>query len=166
MRTNLIALTTFAVVLSLTAMPANAANQATKAAVQTPLAAKPPAVSVAAPDSTDGFTVVHGRTYQPPAPPKPLKVIRKWTVPANMPLAQVLDGWARQEGWRVYWPRTDDTDLVSDIEVTFQADDFESAVTKFFAGLPHDFGLTATFNRANSPKLLNVTDSSRQQDIN
>ncbi|CAD7740080.1 hypothetical protein LMG31884_46220 (plasmid) [Xanthomonas hydrangeae] len=166
MRTNFIALTTLATAMSLAVMPLWAANNTAKATNLMPVQAKTPAVVTPAPDSTDGFTVVRGRSYQPPAPPTPPKVIRRWTIPPNKPLAQVLDDWARQEGWRVYWPRTDDTDLVSDIEVTFQADDFESAVTKFFAGLPHDFGLTATFNRANSPKLLNVTSSSRQQDIN
>lgn len=112
---------------------------------------------------TDGFSVVHNATYKAPTPPKPA---RSWKVPADTSLRAVLEGWARTEGWSLYWPRVDqNAEWVTVVDVTFAAADFEEAVTRFMDGLPPELGLAATFNRANSPRLLYVNEATRKQEI-
>lgn len=113
------------------------------------------------------FTVVENGSYVPPAPPPPpAPVVRHWEVPADVPLRQVFQTWAGAEGWSVYWPAAaDGSDWVSEVSVRFQADDFQQAVTKVIEGLPPKVGLAATFNRANSPMLLHVSESPAMQEI-
>lgn len=114
----------------------------------------------------DGFVVVEQGGYRPPAPPTPVKALRQWRVPANTSLRQVLATWAKEEGWEIYWPKVDPTtDLVTEVEVNFAAADLEDAVTKFANGLPPEVGIAVTFNRANSPKLLHVSESTRRQTV-
>ena len=110
------------------------------------------------------FTVVSDATYAPPAPPAPKVVSRKWRVPADTPLRQILDGWAKPDGWLVYWPQTDDsTEIVTAIEVNFEAKDFQEAATRFLNGLPPDLGLIANFNTANTPKLLYINQTTSKE---
>lgn len=112
---------------------------------------------------TDGFTVVKSGSYQAPAAAKPA---RRWDVPANVPFRIVLEGWAKNEGWHLYWPASaDGSELVAAVDVGFYAADFEEAVTKFFGGLPAELGLATTFNRANSPRLLYVDEAMRKPEI-
>lgn len=126
------------------------------------------ATSPSATPDDDGFVVVEAGNYTPPPPPPapPAKVLKQWTVRANTPLRQVLTEWARSEGWQVYWPKADETtDLVSEVDVSFGAATFEDAVTRFANGLPPDVSIAVTFNRANNPKLLHVSESTRRQTI-
>lgn len=125
----------------------------------------------AAPDDAaatddDGFVVVEAGNYTPPAVVAPPRVLKQWKVTANTPLRQVLASWASAEGWEVYWPKADETtDLVSEVDVSFGAANFEDAVTRFANGLPPDVNIAVTFNRANNPKLLHVSESTRRQTV-
>lgn len=111
-----------------------------------------------------GFTVVENGAYKPPAPPPPAQ--RRYEVQADVPLRQILQSWAGAEGWSVYWPASaDGSDWVAEVGVSFTAVDFQQAVTKLISGLPANVGLSATFNRANSPMLLHVSESASMQEI-
>jgi hypothetical protein len=129
-----------------------------------------PAVSVhstAVASKPKGFTVVENAAYTRPAPPPPPRPVeRSYDVPANAALRQVLQEWATQEGWSVYWPAAaDGSEWMTEIAVSFKAADFQQAVTKVIGGLPANVGLAATFNRANSPMLLHVSESSSMQEL-
>jgi hypothetical protein len=114
----------------------------------------------------DGFVLVEQGAYKAPPPKSPPRLLRQWKVPANMPVRQVLEAWAKPEGWQVYWPRADETtELVTEVEVSFSAFDFEDAVTKFANGLPPEERVAVTFNRSNTPKLLHVSGSTRRQTV-
>ncbi|EPG2130982.1 TPA: TcpQ domain-containing protein [Stenotrophomonas maltophilia] len=114
-----------------------------------------------------GFTVVENASYTRPAPPPPPRPAeRRYDVPAETPLRQVLQGWAAAEGWAVYWPTAaDGSEWVTEIAVSYTATDFQQAVTKLMGALPGKVGLAATFNRANSPMLVHVSESSSMQEI-
>ena len=116
------------------------------------------------------FTVVEGSSYVKPAPaavaPKPAPE-KRWDIPADTPLRTVLRTWATREGWSVYWPNAaDGSEWVTEVSVSFTAPDFQQAVTKLMHGLPPRVGLAATFNRANSPMLLHVSESPNMQEVN
>lgn len=113
------------------------------------------------------FTVVEKSAYTRPAPKAPAPApVRRWDVPADTPLRQVLQTWAVSEGWAVYWPAAaDGGEWVTEVSVNFPADDFQQAVTKLIDGLPSSVGLAATFNRSNSPMLLHVSESPNMQEI-
>ena len=120
----------------------------------------------AAPADDDGFVLVEAGNYTPPPVVVPTRILKQWKVPANTSLRQVLATWASSEGWELYWPRADETtDLVSEVDVSFGAASFEDAVTRFANGLPPDVNLAVTFNRANNPKLLHVSESTRRQTV-
>lgn len=114
-----------------------------------------------------GFTVVEKGAYTRPAPPPPPRPVeRSYSIPANAALRHVLQEWAADEGWSVYWPAAaDGSEWMTEIAVSFKATDFQQAVSKLIAGLPANAGLAATFNRANSPMLLHVSESSNMQEI-
>ncbi|WP_296249463.1 TcpQ domain-containing protein [uncultured Stenotrophomonas sp.] len=137
---------------------------ATAAVAAAPCVAAP---GTAATAEDDGFVLVEAGSYVPPPAPMPKpKLLRQWKVPANTSLRQVLATWAKEEGWEIYWPKVDPTtDLVTEVEVNFGAANFEDAVTKFANGLPPEVGIAVTFNRANSPKLLHVSESTRRQTV-
>ncbi|WP_440569565.1 hypothetical protein [Stenotrophomonas sp. STK17_22] len=122
--------------------------------------------AVASSGDDDGFVLVEQGAYKAPPAKAPPRLLRQWKVPANMPVRQVLEAWAKPEGWQVYWPRADETtELVTEVEVSFSAFDFEEAVTKFANGLPPEERVAVTFNRSNSPKLLHVSGSTRRQTV-
>lgn len=147
-----------AALTGLAACPARAAPPVATPTVQQ-VAAKPTSAEVV----TDGFTLVQNGTYRSPAPPKPP---RRWKVPAETSLRGVLDAWSRAEGWELYWPAEDrSSEWQTEVEVNFEAATFEEAVTRFIEGLPSKVGIVARFNRANSPKLLYVSESTLQQEI-
>ncbi|WNH54860.1 TcpQ domain-containing protein [Stenotrophomonas oahuensis] len=140
-----------------------------QAAAATGNAALAPATggTVAPAPKAKGFTVVEKGAYTRPAPPPPPRPLeRSYNVPANAALRHVLQEWASDEGWSVYWPAAaDGSEWMTEIAVSFKATDFQQAVTKLIAGLPANAGLAATFNRANSPMLLHVSESSNMQEI-
>lgn len=115
------------------------------------------------------FTVVEGASYVKPAPaPVAPKVApeKRWDIPADTPLRAVLQTWAGREGWSVYWPAAaDGSEWITEVAVSFTAPDFQQAVTKLMNGLPPRVGLAATFNRANSPMLLHVSESPNMQEV-
>lgn len=157
---------TAALMLSL-ALGVGGSEQATaapKSSTEAP-AAQTFATVAPVPAADDAFAVVEDAVYTPPAPPAPPpRIIPQWKVPADTSLRQVLATWARQEGWEVYWPKVDETtDWVTVVDVTFRANDFEEAARKFAAGLPPEVGIALTFNRANNPKLLHVSEATRRQ---
>lgn len=123
-----------------------------------------PTAAVAADAPRKTFTVVEDASYKPPAPPAPKVISKKWHVAANAPLRQVLEGWAQTEGWVVYWPKTDPTtELVSVLDVNFEARNFQEAATRFLDGLPADLNLSVVFNQANSPKLLYINQTTNKE---
>lgn len=104
----------------------------------------------AAERAPDNVRVIEDQLYVPAPPTK------EWHVVAGRSLRDQLEQWADQSGWALHWSAQGPA-LAADVDVTFQAVDFQAAVTQFFAALPPDVQLVGTFHTGNNPKLLSVT---------